>query len=159
MPATVLGDEVDTGVSAPSSGPLIPQPHPAKLTRVHPLVRQEPPADALKLPTPPNWVGVTPAQQISERHNDRETKRSRTCASIGSSRRPGYEHTDEGGSLVLAAPRQIPVESRSTYSERRADCGGGLPVALHPTSEGRLVGVELGGPTELPAGLPGVLPV
>ena len=49
----VLGDQVDTGVSAPAATPVIPQPHPAKLMRVDRVVRQEPLADALKLFAPP----------------------------------------------------------------------------------------------------------
>ena len=34
----------------------------AKLARVDRIVGQEPLADALKLPAPPTWVAVTPAQ-------------------------------------------------------------------------------------------------
>ena len=64
------GPRVDAGVSAPSARPLIPQPHPAQLVRVDRIVRQKPLAEALKLPAPPNWVRVTPAQQITERRHD-----------------------------------------------------------------------------------------
>ena len=56
---------------------------------------------------------------------------------------------------VLVALRQIPVQSRSTYSERPADGRGGLPVRLHPAGKRSLVGIELGGSTELAAGLTG----
>ena len=38
------------------------------------VVHQEPPADARKLPAPPTCVGVTPAQQITERRDDNETR-------------------------------------------------------------------------------------
>ncbi len=55
--------------------------------------------------------------------------------------------------LVLVAFGQIAVEGGPGYSERPADGGGGFPVALHPASEGRLVGIELGGATELAARL------
>ena len=39
----------------------------AKLARVDRIVGQEPLADALKLPAPPTWVGVTPAHAIRRR--------------------------------------------------------------------------------------------
>ena len=68
---TVLGDQVDTGVSAPPARPVLPQPHAAQLVRVDRVMRQEPLADALKLPAPPTWVGVTPTQQITERRHDK----------------------------------------------------------------------------------------
>jgi hypothetical protein len=70
----VLGDQVDTGVSAPAARPVIPQPHPAKLVRVDRVVRQEPVADVRKLHAPPNLLGVQPAQQITERSHANETK-------------------------------------------------------------------------------------
>ena len=74
LPATVFGDQVDTGVSAPAARPVIPPPDPAKLMRVDRVVRQEPLADTRKLPAPPNLLGVQPAQQITERSHDNETK-------------------------------------------------------------------------------------
>jgi len=74
VPFMVLGDQVDTGVSAPAARPVIPQPHPAKLVRVDRAVRQESLADTRKLPAPPNLLGVQPAQQITERSHDTETK-------------------------------------------------------------------------------------
>ena len=83
MSVTVLGDEVDTGVSAPSARPLLPQPHAAKVARVDRVVRQEPLADALKLLAPPSRVGVKPAQQITERRHDNETRGRGTCATVG----------------------------------------------------------------------------
>jgi hypothetical protein len=42
--------------------------------RVHRVVHQEPLADALKLPAPPNRIEATPAQQITERRHDNESK-------------------------------------------------------------------------------------
>jgi hypothetical protein len=64
---TVFGDEVDAGVSAPSVWPVSPEPYSAKLVRLYRVVRQEPLADALKLRAPPKWVGVQPADEITER--------------------------------------------------------------------------------------------
>ena len=66
-PANVFGHKVDTGVSAPPARPVFPQPNLAKLACVFGIVRQVPLANALKLPAPPNWVGVKSAQEISER--------------------------------------------------------------------------------------------
>ena len=54
----VLGDQVDTRLGAPPAGPLIPEPHAAKLERVDRVARQEPLTDALKLFAPPIPVGV-----------------------------------------------------------------------------------------------------
>ena len=48
------------------ASPAPPHAVAAKLTRVGRVVGQEPLAAALKLPAPPTWVGVQPAQQIAE---------------------------------------------------------------------------------------------
>ena len=48
----------------------------AKLARVDRIVGQEPLADALKLPAPPTWVGVSPAQRRSRRRLARPLRRA-----------------------------------------------------------------------------------
>ncbi len=58
---------------------------------------------------------------------------------------------------AVVALAQIAVKGGPAYSERLADGGGGLSVGLHPACERGLVGVELGGATELLARLAGML--
>jgi hypothetical protein len=55
--------------------------------RVDRVVRQEPLADARKLAAPPNLLGVQPAQQITERRHDNETKGRGLAGPVGASRR------------------------------------------------------------------------
>ena len=52
----VLGHQVDTGVSAPPAGPVVPQPDGLQLMLVDRVVLEEPLADLLELPTPDTWV-------------------------------------------------------------------------------------------------------
>jgi hypothetical protein len=55
---------------------------------------------------------------------------------------------------LLVAIGQIAVQGRTSYSESPAD---NFPVFLHPTRKSCLVGIELGGSTELAARPAGVV--
>jgi hypothetical protein len=115
---TVLGDEVDTGVSAPSARPVLPQPHAAKVVPVDRVVRQELPADALKLPAPPNRVGVKSAQKITERSRGQPFTRAarRSSATISA--------TSDIRTAISVPARQLPggqVWRPGGYRGRRGD--------------------------------------
>jgi hypothetical protein len=135
---TVLGDEVDTGVSAPSARPVLPQPHAAKVVPVDRVVRQELPADALKLPAPPNRVGVKSAQKITERSRGQPFTRAarRSSATISA--------TSDIRTAISVPARQLPggqVWRPGGYRGRRGFSWCALPLT--------------GGPTSLPLPLPG----
>ena len=67
----------------------------------HGVVRQEPLADALKLLAPPTWVEVRPAQQITERRHDKETRscllKGDAIGATGSRFYRGAAHAPGGG--------------------------------------------------------------
>jgi hypothetical protein len=80
MPALVFGDEVDPRIGTPATGPLIPQPHSAKVSSVERIVRQEPPTDVFELPaTKPRLVSQA-VQQAAQSPHVPERKTSRVTA-------------------------------------------------------------------------------
>src|SRR3954464_2473341 len=78
-PDVDVGNEVDTRVSAPPAGPLIPQPDPAKFMLVDRVVGQEPLADVLELLALDAVVGVESVAD-SRRAGARRIGRATTSA-------------------------------------------------------------------------------
>ena len=65
-----------------------------------------------------------------------------------------YQHDGETyrrAATSLVGGVQVPIEGGSTYPERLAYGSGGFTVFLHPAGQRRLLAVQLGRPTKLPA--------
>ena len=106
---TVLSDQVDAGVYAPPTRPVVPEPHPPQQRLIRRIVLQEPLADVLELLSPPPIiVGVEFRPEIAERPHATETRGDgiAVCLESGSHLRRGARRGISDRTAWSPPPRQ-----------------------------------------------------